>query len=363
MAISEEAHSSVGKALHVIGVEPARGPAEATTASPAAALRAALDADPRRPTTVIGVVATAGTTNAGIVDDLTGVGRGRRASATCGSTSTPPTAGPALLRARRSGRATPASSTADSFIVDPHKWLFAPFDCAALLYREPRLARAVHTQDARLPRHPPRPRRRRRGRPWNPSDYAIHLTRRARGLPLWFSLAVHGTDAYRDAVETVLATARASRRAHQRHADYVELVPRARAVGGAVPPARLGGPDDYDEWSRRAAGRPGRLRHAHHLGGRAGGPASPSSTPTPRWRWWTRSSATMRLRRRRSSSPSRGVPRVALTGARRRPAPPPGHPRQRLEDDPVGQVRGDLGVVVGGRDLDHVDARRPAAPW
>ena len=37
---------------------------------------------------------------------------------------------------------------ADSFVVDPHKWLFAPFDCAALLYREPRLARAVHTQDA-----------------------------------------------------------------------------------------------------------------------------------------------------------------------------------------------------------------------
>ena len=40
---------------------------------------------------------------------------------------------------------------------------------------------------------------------WNPSDYAIHLTRRARGLPLWFSLAVHGAGAYRDAVETVLA--------------------------------------------------------------------------------------------------------------------------------------------------------------
>ena len=36
----------------------------------------------------------------------------------------------------------------DSFVVDPHKWLFAPFDCAALLYREPRLAKAVHTQDA-----------------------------------------------------------------------------------------------------------------------------------------------------------------------------------------------------------------------
>ena len=92
---------------------------------------------------------------------------------------------------------------ADSFIVDPHKWLFAPFDCCALLYRDPVQARAAHTQHA--------------GYldpvtvdgEWNPSDFAIQLTRRARGLPFWFSLAVHGTDAYRDAVEQTLTVARA----------------------------------------------------------------------------------------------------------------------------------------------------------
>ena len=43
---------------------------------------------------------------------------------------------------------------------------------------------------------------------WNPTDYAYHLTRRARGLPLWFSLAVHGVDAYREAIETAVALAR-----------------------------------------------------------------------------------------------------------------------------------------------------------
>ena len=37
---------------------------------------------------------------------------------------------------------------ADSFIVDPHKWLFAPFDCCALVYRDPAIARAAHTQHA-----------------------------------------------------------------------------------------------------------------------------------------------------------------------------------------------------------------------
>ena len=37
---------------------------------------------------------------------------------------------------------------ADSFVVDPHKWFFAPFDCCALLYRDPALAKAAHTQKA-----------------------------------------------------------------------------------------------------------------------------------------------------------------------------------------------------------------------
>ena len=94
---------------------------------------------------------------------------------------------------------------ADSFIVDPHKWLFAPFDCCALIYREPALARAAHTQHAGyldvLTDAPD----------WNPTDYSVGLTRRARGLPLWFSLAVHGTEAYARAVERTLEVARSPR--------------------------------------------------------------------------------------------------------------------------------------------------------
>jgi glutamate/tyrosine decarboxylase-like PLP-dependent enzyme len=43
---------------------------------------------------------------------------------------------------------------------------------------------------------------------WNPSDYAVHLSRRARGLPLWFSLATYGTNRYAAAVERTLHLAR-----------------------------------------------------------------------------------------------------------------------------------------------------------
>ena len=60
----------------------------------------------------------------------------------------------------------------------------------------PELARATHTQDASYLDviHVS-------DGEWNPTDYAYHLTRRARGLPLWFSLAVYGVDAYREAIE------------------------------------------------------------------------------------------------------------------------------------------------------------------
>ena len=91
---------------------------------------------------------------------------------------------------------------ADSFIVDPHKWLFGPFDSCALVYRDPALAKAAHTQHAEYldVLHDD-------DEEWNASDYAHHLSRRARGLPLWFSLATHGTDAYTDAIENTLRVA------------------------------------------------------------------------------------------------------------------------------------------------------------
>ena len=132
---------------------------------------------------------------------------------------------------------------ADSLVIDPHKWLYAPFDCAALVYREPSLARAVHSLKASyldVIHDDDNP-------VWNPSDYAIHLTRRARGLPLWFSLAVHGAGAYRDAVETVLRTAWQSAELIRR-SPHLELVRDPEL--SIVLFRRVGwGAADYDAWS------------------------------------------------------------------------------------------------------------------
>lgn len=199
VAVSDQAHSSVAKALHVIGVEALVIPTAGHRLTEAS-LRAALDAD-ANPETVIGIAATAGTTNAGIIDDLAGVARVAKDlnlwmhvdAAYGGAALFAPS-----VRDRFAG-----IEHADSLVIDPHKWLMAPFDAAALLYARPWLAKAVHTQDASYldPLHTA-------DAGWNASDYAYQLTRRARGLPFWFSLAVNGTAAYTEAIEHSLALAR-----------------------------------------------------------------------------------------------------------------------------------------------------------
>ena len=153
---------------------------------------------------VCAVVATAGTTNAGLVDDLAGV------AGVCEA------AGPLDARRRRVRRRRAARAEC-ARTLRGHRTRRLVGD------RPPQVAvRALRLRRAHLPRAGVRPggahagafvpRRDPRGRPaeWNPSDYAYQLTRRARGLPLWFSLAVNGSDAYRDAIERVLATARAA---------------------------------------------------------------------------------------------------------------------------------------------------------
>jgi glutamate/tyrosine decarboxylase-like PLP-dependent enzyme len=203
VAVSRDAHASITNALRLLELDALLVSTDDHRLT-GAALRAAIAAD-GDPGSVVAVVATAGTTNAGIVDDLAGIADVAREhgwwyhvdGAYGGAGLLSPALRPIYAGVEH----------ADSFIVDPHKWLFAPFDSCALLYREPGLARAVHTQDASYLDviHEGTPER---TGEWNPTDYAHHLTRRARGLPLWFSLAVHGTAAYAEAIDAGVALAR-----------------------------------------------------------------------------------------------------------------------------------------------------------
>jgi glutamate/tyrosine decarboxylase-like PLP-dependent enzyme len=194
---STEAHSSIASAAEVMDVDvaPTRPGADGRLRGDAVEAVLAEHGD-----AVFAVVATGGTTNFGIVDDIASIAAVTKARGVW--LHVDGAYGLAAMLVERMRPAFAGVEHADSLIVDPHKWLFAPFDACALLYRDPTAARVAHTQKAEyldtLTDTPD----------WNPSDLGIQLTRRARGLPLWFSLATHGTDQYRAAIDHGIALAR-----------------------------------------------------------------------------------------------------------------------------------------------------------
>ena len=202
---STGSHSSIASAARAMDADLVKVPADERGRLHGDDLHRVIDemADEDR-ARIFAIVATSGTTNAGVIDDLQGAGDVARGTdiwfhvdgayggaALCSPTARPKFAGIELC---------------DSFIVDPHKWLFAPFDCCALLYRDPEIARAAHTQHAEYldVLHDETT----QDVEWNPSDYAHHLTRRARGLPFWFSLATYGTNKYARAIDITLELTR-----------------------------------------------------------------------------------------------------------------------------------------------------------
>ena len=245
---SAGAHSSVAQAARVMDCDVVAVAADRSGKMTGAALRSSLAAlDGRDRARLFAIVATAGTTNAGVVDDLAGAA----AAADAGDCWLHVDAayGGAALAAPSVRHKFAGIERADSLIVDPHKWLFAPFDSCALLYRDPELARRAHTQHAEYLDVLHAAHGTHSGREWNPSDYAHHLTRRARGLPFWFSLATHGTTAYSDAVETTLAVAHGGAELI-RASDHCELVVEPEL--SVVVFRRLGWSRvDYQAWSDR----------------------------------------------------------------------------------------------------------------
>ncbi len=150
---------------------------------------------------IFSIVATAGTTNAGIIDDLEGIGT------FCKSQNywfhVDAAYGGGALVADSVRHLFNGIEKANSITIDPHKWLFSPYDCGTVLYRNPELAKAAHAQEGSyLDIFKDEG-----AQGFNPSDYQIQLTRRLRGMPLWFSLAMHGTDKYKWAVEKGISLA------------------------------------------------------------------------------------------------------------------------------------------------------------
>jgi glutamate/tyrosine decarboxylase-like PLP-dependent enzyme len=199
IACSEEAHSSIVSAANVMDVDVLKVAVDKNGRLQGSAVAEAIDhLHATTKARVFAVVATSGTTNLGIIDDLKGVGKAAHDRGIWFHVDG--AYGLAALCAPSVRQMFDGVEAADSFIVDPHKWLFAPYDACALVYRNPELAKQAHSQHASYLDTL-------KDENWSPSDYAIHLTRRTRGLPFWFSLAAHGTDAYAEAMEQTLRVA------------------------------------------------------------------------------------------------------------------------------------------------------------
>ena len=236
VAASEEAHSSVAHSARVMDIDVVKIPVGDEGRLYGAAIEETLAGDWDG---VFAIVATGGTTNIGIVDDLVSVVAVGRAHDVW--VHVDGAYGVAAMLAPSTKHLFAGLGDADSFIVDPHKWLYAPYDACALIYRNPAVARAAHTQHASYLDVL------NDTTEWNPSDFAVHLSRRARGLPMWFSLATHGVAAYREAIES---NNQVAQRIAQviRDSDHLELV-RDPMLSVVVFRRKGWTQQQYDDWA------------------------------------------------------------------------------------------------------------------
>lgn len=178
------------------------------------------------------VVASAGTTNTGSVDPLHAIADFTGAESIWLHVDAA-YAGFAVLS--EEGKAMLSGiERADSLTLDPHKWLFVPFECGCLMVRDPGvLSDAFRIVPEYLKDVQPGEEE------VNFSDRGEQLTRYSRALKVWMSVSYFGTDAIRDEIEAAFKRARVLESLVQQSTDFEILSPaqfgiccfRARPAG------------------------------------------------------------------------------------------------------------------------------------
>jgi aromatic-L-amino-acid decarboxylase len=198
---SEEAHSSVEKAVKIAGVGRQHlrlMPTDDKFAMRPEALDAAIREDRANGLVPAGVVASLGTTGVGAVDPLAPIAAICRAENLYLHVDAA-WAGSALLLEEQRWM-TRGVEHADSFVFNPHKWLLTNFDCSAHFVRDPDAlvrtlsllpdyltSRATDVIDYR--------------------DWGVPLGRRFRALKLWFVIRSYGVKRLQAMLRTHIALA------------------------------------------------------------------------------------------------------------------------------------------------------------
>ncbi len=195
--VSEQTHSSVAKGLRIIGIRDSRIrkiPVDSQFKMDTDCLGDAIQKDINKGLVPFIVIASAGTTNTGSIDPL------ERISSICQHHGmwmhVDGAFGASVLLTKTYKHLLKGIELADSISWDAHKWLFQTFACGMILVKNrENLFNSFHVQpeylkdletDQEL---------------FNPWDMGMELTRPARGLKLWFTLQVMGSDAIGAAIE------------------------------------------------------------------------------------------------------------------------------------------------------------------
>ena len=195
--VSDQTHSSVAKGLRVIGITSSRIRTISTDENfrmNVEELSAAVEKDVRDGYIPFAVVGTAGTTNTGAIDPLNAI------ADICDQYDmwfhVDGAIGGSLLLSDNCRKLLSGVERADSLSWDAHKWLFQTYGCAMVLVQDvenlyksfhvsPEYLRDVESENGSL----------------NMFDIGIELTRPARGLKLWLTLQVLGSDLLGSAIE------------------------------------------------------------------------------------------------------------------------------------------------------------------
>jgi glutamate/tyrosine decarboxylase-like PLP-dependent enzyme len=222
---SDQAHSSLEKALRVIGL-PAenqrRVPSDSGFRLPTGELARQIELDRSAGKHPFCVIASAGTTNTGAIDPLPEL------SALCREQGlwlhVDGAYGAAAIIAERGRELLAGLELADSLSLDPHKWLFQPYEIGCVLVRDRDHLRETfrilpeYLKDTQL-----------HSDEFNFTDYGIQLSRNFRALKLWMSIKVFGLAAFRAAIERGFVLA-----------EFAEACLRGMPGWEIVTPAQMG---------------------------------------------------------------------------------------------------------------------------
>jgi glutamate/tyrosine decarboxylase-like PLP-dependent enzyme len=219
---SDQTHSSIERALKLLGFTRAQMrklPSDDQFRLPVHELQQAIRNDRAASQRPFCVVANAGTTNTGTVDPLPLLAE------LCARESIWLHVDGAAAVLSSAGRAMLAGlELADSLSIDPHKWLFQPYEIGCVLVREARfLKQTFHLLPEYLEDTS------RAEEEVNFYEQGIQLTRSFRALKMWLSLKVFGVAAFRAAVERGISLA-----------ELAEQTLRQSSCWQVVSPAQLG---------------------------------------------------------------------------------------------------------------------------